>query len=319
MNGLLRSWGDDIRDWALQRLGHDSTYEVEYVLRKLVAEATWRFVTPERPVFLWGAGRTGSYLLYDLMSLHPRLQCTRARRRVSKGLYGTMHHGPSDYGTLLRNPFPPIEGGKVHIFKSFPRLRQQAAYGPVELAAIRSSYRKLSASCLSRRRILDKDPRFTFLIEMLEAVFPDAQHVHCVRNPVAVAASYARRMQEEDALDEHGFWGWRPEGWQTYRTKDLDTRAAWLACRSIARGLENELILGERCIRIRYEDLVTDPRSELDRVLRFLDLDSSPALIAALPDQFVNYGEHAQLPQPVEGPVSEEVYALAERLEYDVA
>ena len=71
-------------------------------------------MTLEKPVFIWGAGKSGTHLLYDLLSLHPSLACFKVSGRRNKGLWGDLHWGDSTPEQLKGKPVPQ-EGG-VHFW-----------------------------------------------------------------------------------------------------------------------------------------------------------------------------------------------------------
>src|SRR5688572_4829778 len=129
LSHLVSSVEERVRQTMIRTLGYDEAFLLEHRARTVLSLATWRFRDLDRPIFLWGAGRTGSYLLYDLLSLHPDVVCTRGKAREAKGLYGTAHHGPSDHGDMLRNPFPPLEGGPRHLFRQRPGIGPATSFG----------------------------------------------------------------------------------------------------------------------------------------------------------------------------------------------
>ncbi len=251
---------------------------------------TWSFRKMQRPVFLWGAGRTGSYLLYDILSLCPEFVCARLPDRQSKGLHGYSHHGGGEYDYLLSNPFPPIEGVRRHIFNHFPETEKTGVWSRDQLPVIEKSFCSLVASSLRNRRLLDKAPHYTFLIGLLDELFPDAQHIHCLRHPEAVARSYIRRMREPDALDEAGLWGTRPRGWEDVVDLNLESRAIWIAVHTIQRALQNERELGDRCLQVRYEDVTESPQQTCNRVCDFLNVPGEK-ILNMLPPRFSSYNK----------------------------
>jgi len=87
-------------------------------------------------------------------------------------------------------------------------------------------------------------------------LFPEAHFVHVVRDGRAVAASLL-------PLD------WGPNN-------VMHAAEFWMA--RCAAGLSAELELPDRVLRIRYEDLVTDPEAILRRIADFAGMEYEPAM-----------------------------------------
>ena len=313
------SLGDRMRTLGVRWLGARPAFLAERWSFGPWARATWRFRRVRKPIFMWGCGRTGSYLLYDLLSLHRDLIMCRQSTRLSKGLYGSHHHGGGEYDHLLANPFPPIEGASRLLLSRFPQIQKTGRWEGIGATEIRKWYQLMAAYSVGRRRLIDKAPKYTFLVDLLEGVFPDAQHVHCLRDPRAVAAGYIRRMAEPDACDEEGFWSWRPTGWQDIRGRSLEDRATWLVIKTIRQGLENHAKLGERCIEARYETIIAQPRQELERVLSFLGLTPDLRLLDDLPKSFPNYNRPPSALNAVSPDLRDELEELSSELGYPPA
>ena len=66
-------------------------------------------ITFEKPVFIWGVGRSGTHLIYDILSLHPSMNCLKVESRWKKGLWGAMNWGDSTT-EQLKGYRIPVEG-----------------------------------------------------------------------------------------------------------------------------------------------------------------------------------------------------------------
>jgi hypothetical protein len=99
-----------------------------------------------------------------------------------------------------------------------------------------------------------KDPRNTFTLSMYLKMFPNAKVIHVIRNGMDVALSLKSR---NGVLNE-------PE------IKDLDSLAfnfnLWE--KYIEQGESNRK-LGDRFLAVKYEDLLNNPSTELQRMSRF--------------------------------------------------
>lgn len=207
------------------------------------------------PVFIGGCDRSGTTLLGSLLGGH---------------------------AACITTPESPF---KTEVFAAFAR-RGGPPSGAEALAAIRDHWRfriwnlDLAgigeaddyASALLRvvahhaeregrpasARWIDHTPNNVRHASLLSRLFPAARFVHIVRDGRAVAASVL-------PLD----WG----------PNTIPYAAPWWVER-VAYGLAAESWLGrERILRVRYEDLVGDPASEVTRILAFLDLPFEAAAV----------------------------------------
>lgn len=92
---------------------------------------------------------------------------------------------------------------------------------------------------------------------LLLQLFPDARFIHLVRDPRAVAASLL-------PLD------WGPND---------AAQAAIFWAQKMAYGLAAERYLGERCIRVRYEDILADPQETIGSLCRFCGIDYHESML----------------------------------------
>lgn len=105
----------------------------------------------------------------------------------------------------------------------------------------------------SKTRWAQKGTSYIFQIETILKVFPRAQFVFMIRNPLDIAASLKRRNQEGKLYQ-------MVVGWN--RGLDLMERY--------------QKAYPQHLIAVRYEDLVEDPESQIKPLFRFLQLDYVP-------------------------------------------
>ena len=113
------------------------------------------------------------------------------------------------------------------------------------------------------KRLLFKSPPHTGRIETLARLFPGAKFVHVVRNPLSLFASTVRLWQSLDEVQ--GFQMPKNVGLEEY-VFDCLTR--------MYRGFEDQRQRLEQnaICTVRYEDLVAEPVSEVERIYREQDL-----------------------------------------------
>jgi hypothetical protein len=106
---------------------------------------------------------------------------------------------------------------------------------------------------------IDKTPRYVLIIDDLIRLFPEARFVFLQRNPLSVLSSIVNTQVSHDL-------------WTLERFSDelLKGPAAILS------GIRQ---LGDRAIVVRYEDFVSGPEQELERVCGELDIRYEPGML----------------------------------------
>ncbi len=139
-------------------------------------------------------------------------------------------------------------------------------------------------------RIIEKTPDNCFRIQMLRAVFPDAQFIYVVRDPRGSIASIHRGWTEESRFQrfplppdftiadyEGSDWcfGLVP-GWEELNGCSVMEICAhqWVSYNEFCRrDLPSD---SAHTLQVRYEDLATEPGPILQQVAEWADLDPKP-------------------------------------------
>lgn len=129
----------------------------------------------------------------------------------------------------------------------------EAATYPALVDALFTAY----AQSQGKRGWGDKTPGYMLLVEQLARMFPAARFVHMVRDGRDVAVSH------------------RNTRWGTHNIVKLAVK--W----SFAVQFADKIgaLLNERYMRLRYEDLVADPATEIARICAFLDVAYEPPML----------------------------------------
>lgn len=249
---------------------------------------------PEPPLFLLGAARSGTSLLYKCLCLHPdtvwisnwlrrfptacvlgslnRLpaRLPRARRDVWFGGGGNAYV----YGAprrLAERLFPmPVEGEPFFNRHGVgPPGGRPPAAGPTLPRSVASVTRAAGGRVFVSKRIANN-----WRVPELLAAFPTARFVELVRDGRAVAYSLSRVDWWEGSE-----LVWLPGTPADWHRRGMDP---WELCarnwveelEAIATGLG--AVAPDRRLRIAYEDFVSAPIDVLDDVARFAGLHPSP-------------------------------------------
>jgi hypothetical protein len=120
-------------------------------------------------------------------------------------------------------------------------------------------------------RWVEKTPRNILRIDYLFRLFPDAQFIHMIRDPRDTLCSMKQKAATE-----------KPK-WVRYTA--AFTAPEWVRC--IHAGLPWRE-RPERYMEVRYEQLVRDPKAEMQRVLAFLGEPWCHAVLDASADRVRN-------------------------------
>lgn len=231
----------------------------------------------ERPVFVAGPGRSGTTLLVRLLSLHPDLAWFSgwSARFPSRPAVALLHR-LNDWPTLER---------RARGWPKWPRAAE--AYDCWDwcfpgFSSARSDWGREKADpegAERLRRIVagherwHGKPRFMTKytgwprIDFLRAIFPDPRVVWIDRDPRAVALSYLKQ------------WWWFKNRPEALAAMTMDERIDFYAERYLEFWrARRRFRAGPDYLLVRYEDLVADPVSEMERVCRDVGLPWSGSL-----------------------------------------
>ncbi len=228
-----------------------------------------RVPRPHAPVFVIGAPRSGTTVLFDLLDRSPALASL-----------GVESH-------ILWDAFHPGRAGVDHAVPA-------SGAGPRERRALDWTIRRIAGD----RVYLDKYPRLCLRVPYLAALYPDARFVHVVRDGRAVTSSlitgwrargrFGLGTRLDVPLRIEGYDGdvWRfllPPGWRAYAEGSTLAQVCafqWSAANEAVLDARSG-IAAERWTELRYEELIADPVAAMTALLDRLGLPHEPVLPAA--------------------------------------
>jgi hypothetical protein len=237
-------------------------------------------VSVERPIFIWGNGQSGTYLLYDLLSLCGALVCPSMTGWRKKGLAHLMSVKPIEGE-------PTLWGGVGLPWDRVPvwmhdRVLTNRDVPNVDFAVVRKRYARLHTrwpwQSGQARRVLDKSPNYVLMTELIDHAFPDALHVFALRDPEAILDSIVRRFEDPRYRVEEN-WTGPVTGWygnillpghEQRRHWPVKERHRWQIEQVLEIGHRAADRIGRRCIKTRHEDLLAHPEAALTRLCEFV-------------------------------------------------
>lgn len=218
--------------------------------------------TLDRPVFIIGAPRSGTSMLFSIL---------RRSRDLTSWLTGESHE------VWERDFHPALTGWKSNALDA----------DEPDVAAVGRIKRSFFLAAGGRKRFIDKTPRNALRVGFIDALFPDAQFVFLTRdgreNVNSLINAWRTGRYRTYALDRpHSIPGVDPnwwkftlyEGWELDTSGPLEVVCAKQWMHSYDHALASfEGIDSSRWVKVAYEDIVDDPVSASRDIMGWLGLE----------------------------------------------
>lgn len=242
----------------------------------------------DRPIFVVGSGRSGTTLLFSLLTKHPDLAWfsnwvnfhpDRPWLMALSRLWDIPLVGPRIAGRfsgLLHSD----ESIGVYTHCGMDHLHHQKRSPLVEddvTPEAAANLRKMFATCQAyrgKRRFVNKNTNNCARVRYLNAVFPGAIFIHIIRDGRAVANSLLNvKWWPNLPLWWAGFTpnDWKREGKSPYELTALHWKTMVSSVLEAVPYLQPE-----QYIEVRYENLGRDPTGEMRRIIEFCGLRWTP-------------------------------------------
>jgi hypothetical protein len=270
--------GQRLASYALPKgLGFLRTFE-----RRILLRSGGRIPESTPPVFIIGAPRTGSTLLYQVLTQRFRVgyisnlaalfyKSLYLGFRVHRRAFGDAPHGSftSEYGRT-RGWIAPSECGKFWYqwFPKEPHFVPANAWQPGKYDRLRDTMAAISQA--SERPFVFKNLMCGQRLQVLAKVFPEARYIFIVRDPLDTAQSILIRRE----MHQGGKEEWSsvkppnyPELSRLPYPAQIVGQVYWTG-RQIREDLAR--LPAGSSVTVRYEDFCQDITGQLDRMASFL-------------------------------------------------
>ncbi len=202
------------------------------------------------PIFIVGAARSGTTLLFQLLSPYSHVSSLFEPNKIWQLALG--RHPDDAYGDHM------------------------TGCGLLKLRGLYYTLLDANAPFL-----LSKDPKDSLRIDKLSRAFPNAKFIHIVRDGRDVIASVSKIWEgEKYRVDRENDWVHvRIPGYLKLLHQPTHIKAAsmWAICvQNIIETFKG--LPTNQHITLRYEDLLSDPATTMENVLRFLAWDDNETL-----------------------------------------
>ena len=206
----------------------------------------------DRLVFVIGSPRSGSTLLARMLDAHSEMGAPAEPHLLTP----LAHLGY--FENVERAAYDPVitRGAIRELVASLPRGEE--SYLEALRAYTDSIYRQLLEQT-GARRLVDKTPAYALVLDFVARLYPKARYVVLTRHPMAIWTSFVNSFFDGDDEAAH-------------RHNPLLERYV----PAIARFLREQPV---PIHHVRYEELVADPATHLERICDFLDLSFEPGMV----------------------------------------
>jgi len=193
------------------------------------------------PVFIGGAGRSGTTLLRVMLNAHRNL-CSGPEFKIIPDIIPIYNLLKSEGYSGIMKSYHNEHSDINDIFANF-------------LSGFFDNFQENNGN----KRLVEKTPHNVYVMKELGEIFPNAKFIHIVRDGRDVASS----------LVKMNWFGANNE--PVWYVKNIENASKyWI--QSVLKGINdaNDPILKGRVKLVRYEDLITDPKKVLESVLEFI-------------------------------------------------
>ncbi|MDS1269141.1 sulfotransferase [Lipingzhangella sp. LS1_29] len=215
-----------------------------------------------RPIFVVGCPRSGTTLLQLMLHAHPRIAIPPETRFVLEAYTRRHEFGDLENREARRALAHWIVRRRSSRFRDLGLERRavssQIRRGPRTLGSALGIVFRAYAHRFGKVRWGDKRPAYVHYIDELLRMFPNAQIVHLVRDGRDCVGSL-----------KHMSW---------YRHDSVYAMATWAQAMDDADSARRRWG-SDTVYELRYEDLVSDPKTELVGLCSFLGEEFDPAML----------------------------------------
>ena len=252
------------------------TWRLNNVIKKISLRKFWRYQTARskaprhrRPIFILGAPRSGTSMIFRLLSAHPELG---SLGREGHDMWRKFHH-------------PRRNGWNSDVIGNGQIVEGE-----------REFIRRYLYMHFDQDRFVEKTPENCLRLAYLQELYPDASFVFVKRDPREVMSSMLNgwrhplgrfrsyfvpeKLEIPDYNHPHQWCFALIENWRDFKSQPLPRIVAEQWKQTILGALNGrQLIRPEQWIELSLDDFATDPREEMSVLLTKLELPTNDKIL----------------------------------------
>lgn len=212
----------------------------------------------EGPLFIVGMPRSGTKLLRGLLSKHPRIKILAAETDFLPFIeQWVTQHGEPSTSEAFEQFANAMSGANYFNFRSAARGPfswrewRNACNGRFDVSGLFEGFGRYELDAERGSGVIwaDKSPAYIRQIPLIRRHFPTGRILHIVRDV------------RDHCVSMRNAWG-----------KDI-RRSAWRWGKDVLAAHRQCMTMPERCLEVRFEELLQDPDTQMRRICLFLDLE----------------------------------------------
>lgn len=257
----------------------------------------------EKPVFIVGPERSGTTLIYGLLSnadefywlsridsLMPSMTIMSCvLRKALCFLQPEVHAAAYEEISMMKGLITPSEcmpywrtlfgwGDEENYLIDDDRFSEQDVTPEIRKRLHKDFDRRMSF--LGKSRLLVKQPGFSLKLSFWDAVFENGLYIICTRSVEDNMRSLVKVRKKSDEQ----FWGTKVPGWRNYLNADDRTKYLFQLFQIYKIMLESieRRHLVEQVMVVPYEKMILDPEMTSRKVAEFCEVEWNPAMEKSL-------------------------------------
>lgn len=249
------------------------------------------------PVFIVGAARSGTTVLYEALAKHPMFSyVTEAESHTYLQDYWRAKKGSLAYrgSKLLKripkmdaNPLKPSEanGLWIHHLQYWKYVTEQDVTDAAKKYFIKNICR-----LAKDKTFLNKNPHHCYRVRYLKAIWPNARFIHIVRDPRAVVLSEYKHRNRSD-WDKGPVKNMLGEAYHEGRPF-YNLAKEWQTMVHYAREAHP--------YELKYEHLITQPRAAMQALCQYLQVPFISGIVPVVQDMNIKFKRELSVDQITE-------------------
>ncbi|MPZ06085.1 MAG: hypothetical protein GEU26_06645 [Nitrososphaeraceae archaeon] len=258
----------------------------------------------QKPIFVTGAPRSGLGIIHQILTSHHQVTSIISNSMQRIIPHSRQRNHIQEFHSLLETSSLSLFLSRLgNLIRSATRNRIQyndrqfwneyfEPYVHVTNSDVTDEIANYYRSIVAQIQHVNNRPRFvstlsehSFRVLALSAIFPDAKFIHIIRNQRIVSCSmFVKSMDEKSISNDDPYFQSldRILGGIRYSESSESSELVnyELAVQIIiSRAREAISLRGQRYLELHYEDLVSDPRQSLVRILSFCELSQNPDFV----------------------------------------